>query len=195
MANDTPTLSMRSLTLSPFEACDADEQYRAWLQDEDVIKYLSVARQDRSEDTLQNYVAGTLANPNHHYFKIIDRNSGHKIGTMSLHIDRGQNIADFGYLIGDKNYWGGETAIEAQVALFDFAFVTLKLRKLHGGAALTNVGSNFNYRKLGFTREGVRRQHVLVGTGDGVVDDIVEWGCLAEEWGEIRNKFDHLREA
>jgi len=195
MSVETPTLALRDIDLVPIAVEDVDSQYCAWLNDIEVIQYLDVARHDRSREALEKYIAGVVADPNRHFFKIVDHETLSKIGTISLGIDPSHRVAHFGYLIGERDFWGSDSALQAQVGLFDWAFNTLNLRKLGGGACTSNVGSNFNYHRLGFQREGIRRAAVFVGTDGEETGDIAEYGCLAEEWIANSKKFDKFRGA
>jgi RimJ/RimL family protein N-acetyltransferase len=195
MPVETPTLALKDIDLVPFGVEDIDAQYCGWLNDIEVIRYLDVARQDRSVKALESYFEGVVADPNRHFFKIVVRDTLTKIGTISLGIDPIHRTAHFGYLIGERDFWGSEMALQAQVGLFDWAFEKLNLRRLWGGACTSNVGSNFNYHRLGFQREGIRRAAVFIGTEGEETSDIAEYGCLAEEWIAISAKFEKFRGA
>ena len=172
---------------------DVDEQYHGWFQDSDVIRYINAARRDRSMKSLREFAQSNITDPNRHFFKIMMRDTERKVGTISLNVDERHQTASFAYLIGDHDHWGGDVALQAQVGVFDHAFRSLGLRKVHGSAAIVNIGSNFNFRRLGFIQEGIRRAHILIGTDGEKVSDLVDYGCLAEEWLERSADFDHLR--
>ena len=193
MSVDTPSLPMKDIDLVPFEQADVDAQYGAWLHDLEVIRLLEVARQNRSKEALLQYVTAVISDPDRHFFKIVAREASEKIGTISLHVNQPQGLAHYGYLLGEREYWGGNFALQAQVGLFDFAFGTLKVRKIAGGACTENIGSNFNFSRLGFKREGIRKAHVLVGTEGDETADVAEYGCLAAEWAENSVKFNNFR--
>jgi len=139
---------------------------------------------------LRKYVRDVIGNPHRHMFLIVARNGSDRIGTIALEINPVHRIASFGYLIGNKSYWGGTTAQQIQIAFFDFAFLDLKLRRIYGGVYANNTASHFNYRQMGFRREGVLRQH-CIDDRMGVVD-VVYYGLLRDEWLVIRNHFDEL---
>jgi [ribosomal protein S5]-alanine N-acetyltransferase len=193
MSVETPIIKLRDVELVPIALEDADEQYWTWLNDIEVIRLLEVARQDRSRKAMKEYIAGTITDPNRHFFKIVARDIMSKVGTISLSINPIHRIAHYGYLIGEREFWGGDVALQAQVGLFDYAFRTLNMRKVAGGACTNNIGSNFNFRRLGFQREGVRRAQVFIGTEGEETADIADYGCLAEEWIATSEKFDKFR--
>ena len=191
MATNTPILHSRDFILRPFGNEDVTEQYQQWLLDPEVVRFLEVRHSDRTLQALQRYVRDGIDNPHRHMFMIVARDSGNDIGTIVLDINPAHQFASFGYLIGNKSYWGGATVKQTQVALFDFAFLNLNLRRMYGGVDGNNTASHFNYRQMGFRREGVLREH---GIDDqtGVVD-AVYYGLLRDEWMDIRTNFDDLR--
>ena len=63
--------------------------------------------------------------------------------------------------------------------MLDFAFDTLKLNRITGGSYSTNLGMNFTFKRLGFTREGVMRKGFLEG---GKYIDGYRWVILSGEW-------------
>jgi len=193
MSEKLPTLKLRDVDLLAFELEDVDSQYCTWLNDIEVIRLLDVARQDRSSAALKKYVADTITDPDRHFFKIVVRDHSRKVGTISLSVNPIHKIAHYGYLIGERNFWGGDIALQAQVGLFDYAFGKLNLRKVAGGACTTNIGSNFNFRRLGFKQEGIRRAQVFIGTEGEETADIADYGCMAEEWQATSEKFDKYR--
>ena len=79
------------------------------------------------------------------------------------------------------------------MALFDFAFGPLGLRRIYGGARIGNVMSQFNFKRLGFEKEGVFRQHTRVSQNSEEYCDEVYYGLLAKEWAARSPKFDELR--
>ncbi len=186
------TLSARDVDLRPFTLSDVTETYQAWLLDEESVQYLDVARTDRSMPALKAYAEGVIANPHRFFYMIVDRETGADIGTASVAVDPLHGVATWGYLVGDRKFWGTGVSLQAQVALFDFAFDVLGARRFYGGAARENVMSQFNLKRLGFRKEGVFREHVRVGA-DGRLTDSIYYGLLAREWAEIRDKFDDFR--
>jgi RimJ/RimL family protein N-acetyltransferase len=63
------------------------------------------------------------------------------------------------------------------------AFELLGLNKLYGEALVSNEVSNLSLERLGGVKEGILREHVIVG---GVPRDVVCYGMLASEWQRIK---------
>jgi RimJ/RimL family protein N-acetyltransferase len=170
---------------------DVNATYQGWLNDEETVRYLDVGLTDRSMPVLEAYIQAVHDDPNRYFWMIVERATACDIGTASLVIETLHNNATYGYMIGERDHWGTGAAIQAQVALFDFAFDVIGARRFYGGAARDNVMSQFNLRRLGFQKEGVFRQHVR--TADGGTSDSVYYGLLAEDWRAVSDKFNAMR--
>lgn len=158
---------------------DITDDYLSWLNNEKVNKYLTVRNNIPSKESsitnLKKY-----DQKNMFMFVIFENTTNKLIGTISLNIDKPCfKTASFGYLIGDINYWGTVAAKEAISLLLDFAFGTLELRRVWGGAATSNIGAIFNFKRLGFTHEGRWRSSIIV---DGNELDELLFGILKSEW-------------
>jgi RimJ/RimL family protein N-acetyltransferase len=68
---------------------------------------------------------------------------------------------------------------EALIALLDFAFGTLALRRLEADVDPRNANSLRILGKLGFQREGLLRERWNVA---GEIQDTAFYGLLAKEW-------------
>ena len=73
--------------------------------------------------------------------------------------------------------------------MLDYAFNSLKIRKVSGGAVQHNIGSLFNFKKLGFAKEGHLRKHNLTNEGPS---DVLVFGIFKDEWEDKRSKMDYL---
>ncbi len=193
MAEFSDIIRLKDVVLKPFTLGDADAQYYGWLNDWEVIQYLAIARRNRSENSLKQFVQNSISNHDRFFFKICTNSDDHKIGTISITRDPLHQIGAFAYMIGERSHWGGTWALQAQIGIFDFAFEKLSMRKVHGSVVTANIGSNFNLRRLGFTREGIRHGHYLIGVHGETVGDLAEYGCMAEDWNDFSVRFQKLR--
>ncbi len=103
--------------------------------------------------------------------------TGDLVGAMGLVIDPRHGIAELGYWIG-VDFWNRGYATEAGQAVLTYAFGSLGLRRVHAFHFARNPASGRVLEKLGMTREGLQRKHVMKW---GVPEDLVAWGILAEE--------------
>ena len=94
-------------------------------------------------------------------------------------------FAHMGYLIGEKDYWRSNAAIEATSLICDFAFFDRGLRKILEATTENHIASNFNFRRLGFTFEGKIPD---LYWGDGKYQAATYWSMNATTWAEKRGR-------
>mgnify|MGYP001250201603 CR=1 FL=1 len=116
-----------------------------------------------------------------------------RIGTAKLVIDLEHGIANWGYLIGEKDYWRDNIGIQAQVPVIDFAFFIAGVRKVYGSTYSDHIKSRFNLARMGFCKEGVLRSHFRRGDKGSEIVDLVSYGMLLKEWQNVSSKFDNLK--
>ena len=187
------TLKARDVDLRPFSLSDVDSTYQAWLLDAETTRYLDVAFTDRSIAKLKKFVRAVEANPNRLFYMIVFRETGESIGTANLEIDPVNRLGNYGYMIGERRWWGTGVALQAQVAMFDLAFDQLGNRRFYSGTRVDNIMSQFNLKRLGFVKEGVFRNHVRTDLDSDTYIDVVNYGLMHEEWSAIRHKFNAHR--
>ena len=163
--------------LRPLLEKDFNETYLGWLNDPEVNRYLEVRFIKSTIKNTRKFVR-SFDNKDKFIFGIYTLNKKQHIGNIALYTNN-HNIAHFGYLIGEKDYWGTRAAVEAVTLLLDFAFNKLNIRKVWGGVYLNNISSIFNCKKLGFVQEGRLRKHY---TDHGNPTDSLIFGILREEW-------------
>jgi [ribosomal protein S5]-alanine N-acetyltransferase len=105
------------------------------------------------------------------------------IGTALLFMyDEGSARAELGYVLR-RDHWGGGWMREALTALIDHAFGPMGLRRLEAGVNPANVASDALLVRLGFEREGVRRERWIT---KGRPEDSATYGLLARDWARLR---------
>ncbi len=87
----------------------------------------------------------------------------------------------------NKKYWRQGYVAEAKIAINDFAFYKLKLRRLGSGVFATNKASNATQQKMGYVLEGVKRR-CLKNRTTGKIHDVNMYGLLKENWKKARIK-------
>lgn len=107
--------------------------------------------------------------------------AGQIVGTCTLAaIDRDNRCAEIGFALG-RQHWGQGLALRAVSAVIDFAFGRLNLHRLGADADPRNGASIRLLEKLGFRREGLRREcyfHL------GEIQDAMLFGLLQRDWLE-----------
>lgn len=111
-------------------------------------------------------------------FAVVLRQGEALVGTVGIRLDALSDSAELGYWVG-RPFWGQGYCTEAALAVLRYAFVELKLNRVHASHLMRNPASGRVMQKLGMTREGLRREHAKKW---GKYEDLVEYGILRQEW-------------
>ena len=87
----------------------------------------------------------------------------------------------------NKKYQRQGFITEAKIAINDFAFDTLKLRRLNSAAMVTNKASNATQQKVGYVFEGLQRKGCR-SKASGKVHDVNMYGLLKDDWKKARKR-------
>jgi RimJ/RimL family protein N-acetyltransferase len=102
------------------------------------------------------------------------------IGNTDLHaIEAVTNAAEFGILIGEKEYWNKGYGREATRLMLKHGFENLNLNRIYLYVFVENVRAIKVYESAGFIKEGVLRQAMYK---NGHYNDIVLMSVLHSEW-------------
>jgi len=112
--------------------------------------------------------------------KVIGAIGIHKINKYSLTGTTGSWI--------NKKYWRKGYMTEAKIAINNFAFNKLKLRRLNSDVYTDNKASNATQLKMGYKLEGMKRKAVR-SKASGKIHDEYIYGLLKEDWNKIKTKF------
>lgn len=113
-------------------------------------------------------------------FMIIKKQDNKKIGTIGLNkIDRKNQKAEYGILIGEKDEWGQGYAKEATFAILNYGFKKLNLHKIYLEVFCENTNAIRLYKKIGFIEEGLFKKDVVK---NGEFKDVMRMAILEEEW-------------
>ncbi len=85
----------------------------------------------------------------------------------------------------NRKYWRNGYITEAKIAVNDFAFDTLKLRRLTSTVNSANTASNATQQKVGYVFEGVQRK-ASKSKATGKICDLNFYGLLKEDWKKAR---------
>ena len=165
------------LIIRVFRREDLDELFEI-LGDEETMQFLEPPYdRDKAEKFLQEFC--------------IDRNgalavtlapSDRLIGYLLFNRCGSPNIYEMGWVF-NKSYWRQGYAYEACSVLINYAFSELGVHKVF--AETVDAGKSVPLmEKLGMTREGVQREHVL--SPDGKLRDIYLYGLLREDFWSVK---------
>lgn len=158
----------------------------------EVSKNLSIVPYPYKEKDALKWIKHTIKNWNKkekddYTFGIELKKEKKLIGATGIHdISKRNGVAQTGSWI-NQNYWRRGYILEAKVAILDFAFNELKLRKIESGAFSENTASNKMSKSLGFKFEGTQRKQIVC-LATKKVHDVLRYGLLKEEWKKSRSE-------
>lgn len=113
---------------------------------------------------------------------IIETLPGMPIGFISIsEIDKENQKADLGMLIGEKEFWDQGYGTDALITLLKHLFFDLGFNRIGLEVFEYNIRAKKVYEKIGFQVEGIERQGLL---HKGKYCDIYLMGILREEFEE-----------
>ena len=173
-----------AVSIKPFNCENIySKEYLGWLRDHEVLLTLNLTsylHKPIDIDEVEQYCHALLESANDMFCAIHERQTDAFIGTCKIGgIDEFSGVADIGVMIGEKRLWGKGIGSETVSLLSEFAFNEMKLRKLTGGAMSSNKPMLNIFDRLGFVKEGVRRQQDRVGS---VFVDHILLGCFKDEF-------------
>jgi RimJ/RimL family protein N-acetyltransferase len=179
--NKKYVLKGKKCVLSDLKEKDLPKFVR-WLPNNEVSQYLLV---DFSNLTLKKEKAwynDTKKQKDTIIFGLyaLDGNKKVLIGSTGLKkIDYNHENAEFGIIVGDKNYWGKGIGTEATKLVLDFGFKVLGLNAIYLAVFSKNKAGQKAYKRAGFKKTGLLRQHLKYKKG---FDDIFFMDILRKEW-------------
>ena len=174
--------------LGIYTSSKISSKYLGWLEDPQVNQFITGLNAVKpTMENVKEYLKSYDNTEKSFFFGIYDKEKDIHIGTASLRLEIDKKTSYFGYLIGEKDYWG-VAGMEACSILLDFAFLKLNLRKIWGGVYEKNTSSLFNFMKLGFMKEGHLRKHIEI---NGVPQDSLIFGIFKDEWLKKRKQLDY----
>jgi RimJ/RimL family protein N-acetyltransferase len=153
---------LRHLTLD-----DASSEYRNWLNDKEVNRYLDNKYRNGARATikeLKEYIGERNKDQNCLLLGIFYKKNKKHIGNIKLApIEPDGKKATIGVLIGDKDYWGMGIATEAIKLLIDYAHKELNILEFNLGVLPQNKPAIRVYEKNGFKSDHIKRKSVRYG--------------------------------
>lgn len=149
-------LENQELILRPLAARDVTPLYLNWLRDPEVNAFLEIRfTPPRNIDELQSYVRDVNESSHSLMLGIFKRDSLKHIGNIKLGpINPHHQVADIGFMIGDRSEWGKGFASRAIMLVTDYAFTHLGLAKVTASCYERNEGSRRSLLRAGFREDG-----------------------------------------
>lgn len=175
-----PTIDAPRVRLRWLEESDIDALYDVFSDERSMRFWSSPAMKDRQEAVEyfgrihEGFRSKTLFQ-----WGVERKDDARLLGTATLfHLDAGNARAEIGYYLGSA-YWRQGYMGEALTALLNFAFGTMKLRRIEADVDPRNAASLKSLDRLGFRQEGLLRERWNVA---GEIQDTLYFGLLAREW-------------
>ena len=154
-----PIIQSERLLCVPMNLDFANEVYLSWLNDAEVNKYLEVPKVNNLSDLIE-YVKTTVEN-RVLFWAITLKETNKHIGNIKIDpLNLKHGFGEYGILMGDRSEWGKGYAKESSVAVIEYCFQTLGLRKINLGVIDKNEAAIKLYKSLNFVTEGVYKKHV-----------------------------------
>jgi RimJ/RimL family protein N-acetyltransferase len=165
--------------LRALEPEDAEKCFQ-WLSDPEIRIYIASGVYPNTKQNSIQFIENVESSENDVAFAIITRENNEYIGNTGLHkIDFVNSHAEFGILIGNKNYWDKGIGTEVTKLLVDYGFGILNLNKIFLRVYNNNSRGIKCYQKAGFSQEGILRQDRYY---EGKYYDTIIMSILREEW-------------
>ncbi len=140
-----------------------------------------------TEAEFQASLAGKAASADPLFWAIVDRNSGEAVGHATLmRQDPAHRCIEVGNILFAPALQRRPGATEAMALLAGYVFDGLGYRRYEWKCNALNAPSRAAAERLGFTFEGVFRQHLIV---KGRNRDTAWYSMLDGEWPAIRQAF------
>ncbi len=155
--------------------------FSAWYDDAGFSRLLdAVPAAPRSQEQWQKWLEESEEAKDSFTFAIRPVGKGTLIGYLVLDgILWNQQSGWISIGLGDRDEWGQGYGFEAMQLGLKFAFHELNLHRVQLTVFSYNERAISLYRKLGFTQEGVFREHLQ---RDGQRFDMILYGLLRREW-------------
>lgn len=163
--------------------CEADLKgnYFQWLNDYEVTRYTESGRVPNTVAAMESYFRSVIQNPANVALAIVVKKDDVHIGNVKLGpINWIHRCAEFGILIGEKEFRGKGYGPEATAMCLEYAFCRLNLHKIILGVSSQHIHAIRSYQQVGFREEGRLSEAMFV---DGTYCDKILMGITSKQFG------------
>jgi len=154
-------LTAKTLRLRPADESDL-VHFQRWLADDELRRWLGSVNEQPSIAEEYDWYMSKRQDPDTILWSI-EAADGSLLGNVELRLSPLNRRAEVGIGIFDRGQWGKGYGTEAMRLVLDFAFGELKLNRVELTTDEENTRAIRSYEKCGFVREGLLREHRLVG--------------------------------
>lgn len=156
-------------------------QYLNWVQDYENIEFINSISLLMNDDV--DFIKNSFlrfASSNSQGFFIYHKESKRYLGTVKLDkIDFFRKSAEFGIMIGEKDFKGKKIGSYSMELVLKYAFEVLGLNRIWGGTDSNNLAMRNLFIRCGFIQEGELREHSYI---NGKYSNGMLYGLLKKEW-------------
>jgi RimJ/RimL family protein N-acetyltransferase len=154
--------------------------YKRWMRDYEVQHLLARIPTPITDEAEEAWFGSVAKGTGDYIFAIHTLDSDTLIGNCGLHnVDKKSRFAEFGIVIGEKDYWGRGYGTDAARVILRFAFNELNLHRVELDVYDFNPRAIRSYEKVGFVHEAIRRDALF---RNGAYHDVHRMGILQHEW-------------
>ena len=171
------------LRLEPLQEGHADDLWRH--AKEEVFQYMQAWWETGTLDHFREHIAGVISRTGCVSFAMVVRESGEAVGSSSyLDIRPEHRALEVGATWIGKDFQGGWVNPEAKLLMLGHAFDDLQCIRVQLKTDGRNLQSQRAMEKMGATREGVLRHHMICK--DGFLRSSPMYSVLREEWPRVK---------
>lgn len=166
--------------LRPLREADIEGNWLHWFNDPEVTSLMIRGSFPATvESQTAFYRSVTDGSESDLVLAIVAREGGTHVGNVGLHrIDWQHRNAEFGIVIGEREFWGRGIGTEATRMICRHGFDRLNLHRIWLGVFADHAAAIRSYEKVGFKVEGTMRAEIL---RQGRWHDKVIMGLLADD--------------
>ena len=175
-----PFIVGKKLYLRGLERSDLEGDYFQWLNNREVTRFMDSGIFPNTQEKMEEFYRNSALSSNNVILAIVDIDSDAHIGNIKLGpINWISRISPLGIMIGDKEFWGKNYAIETINLVLNYAFRSLNLHKVTLGVVEKNNAAVSVYKKTGFKVEGLAKSQFYL---DGEYCDTLYMGMTREDF-------------
>jgi diamine N-acetyltransferase len=177
---ELPVINLKGerVALGPLRR-DLVSTYLRWLNDFDVTRGLAFGMRPVTLESEEAWYDRAAKATDELHFTLYERDTLKPVGNAALvHVDHRNRTAEYGIVIGDKEYWNRGFGTEATSLVLSYAFLGLNLHSVMLRVHSDNDRAMAAYKKAGFEVMGRRRDAVWTS---GRPLDVVYMDCLSTE--------------
>lgn len=136
--------------------------YIAWLNNKEVVRYSELRHVEHTYESCFNYFHSFQNTENYFWaIEIFNENNWIHVGNINSYVNKKNNVADIGILIGEKSVWGKGIGYIAWKAVCDYLLNEQRIRKVTGGTLSANKAMLKIMQRSGMIEDGRRVRHYI----------------------------------